>query len=89
MVRVAAAVLLFAVVCLTASSLVWLRASATTSSLPDGASGSAMLAELERTSRAVADIDLASRYAGRLELLDPRAVCKLCGAVATLTDRYS
>ena len=72
MVKGAALVLLLAVLGLTASSLAWLRATSAASALPEGASGQVLIAELERTTRPDADIDLAARYAGRLELLDPR-----------------
>jgi signal transduction histidine kinase len=71
-VRALGVVLLSAVVCLTASSVVWLRASARVSALSDGATGAALLAELQQTQQPFAEIDLATRYAGRLELLDPR-----------------
>lgn len=65
--------LLFAVACLTASSLVWLRATSTLPAAAEGADGAATLDGFEQTDRAATEIDLATRYAGRLELLDPRA----------------
>lgn len=71
--RVAAVVLLFAVLCLTASSVAWWRATAAQPTIPEGATPAALLASFEETSAPEATIDLASRYAGRLELLDPRA----------------
>ena len=70
--RVAAAVLLFAVLCLTGSSIAWLRATAAAPPIRDGAGPASMLAAFEGSTKPDAEIDLASRYAGRLDLVDPR-----------------
>jgi signal transduction histidine kinase len=56
-----------------ASSVAWLRATSSIASLPDDASASQkVLAEFERTTKPEGTVDIASRYAGRLDLLDPR-----------------
>ena len=70
--RVAAAILLFAVLCLTGSSIAWLRATDAAPSIPEGAAPEAMLASFESATRPEGEIDLAARYAGRLDLIDPR-----------------
>ncbi len=69
--RVAAAVLLFAVLCLTGSSIAWLRATSAGAGRGEGASPASMLAAFEAKNEPEAVIDLASRYAGRLDLIDP------------------
>ena len=69
--RVAAAILLFAVLCLTGSSLAWLRATGAAPTIPEGAGPEEMLASFERTAKPEGEIDLAKRYAGRLDLIDP------------------
>lgn len=72
--RVAAATLLFAVLCLLGSSIAWLRATAAAPPIPEGADPAAVVDAFERSMSADAEIDLASRYAGRLDLVDPRLV---------------
>lgn len=71
--KIAATLLFLAVVCLTASSLVWVRATNRSAAMADGASGAAMLEDLERTTRDAVVVDVAARYAGRSELFDPRS----------------
>ncbi len=71
--KVAAALLVFAVACLLLGSLAWLRASGTAAPPPDGARADAVLADFETAHRAgAAELDLATLYAGRRDLLDPR-----------------
>jgi signal transduction histidine kinase len=67
-VKVAAAVLVFAVLCLLLGSVAWLRASAP----PGGAGADVALDEFEAGQRPTVQLDLAARYAGRRDLLDPR-----------------
>jgi signal transduction histidine kinase len=71
-VKLAATVLVFAVACLTISSLVWLRTARSMPLPPDIAGTDAVLSDLEQQGRPTETIDLAARYAGRRDLLDPR-----------------
>jgi signal transduction histidine kinase len=76
-VKIAAGALLLSIVCLLASSLLWLRAvgaaapllGAVAAPLPDG---QAALESFERETTPEREIDVAARYAGKPELLDPR-----------------
>lgn len=70
--KLAVAVLVLAMLCLTASSLAWLRATAATPMPPDAAGAEAVLADFEKSDSPIAAIDLATSYAGRRDLLDPR-----------------
>lgn len=68
MVRASAVVLLLAVVALAGSAFAWMRAtSVVTEGNPD-----AFFQAFVRDATPEADVDLAARYAGRAELLDPR-----------------
>jgi signal transduction histidine kinase len=72
-VKVAAAVLVFAVLCLLGGSVAWLRASGTAEAPPDSAGADGALADFQAQERSVTvQLDLAGRYAGRRDLLDPR-----------------
>lgn len=75
MVRAAAAVLLLAVVALVATSVAWLRAAAPTEAMTASAAIDvrAFVAEIGRRDPGAPTIDLAKRYEGRLDLIDPRA----------------
>ncbi|MEA2751388.1 MAG: hypothetical protein QOI41_5531, partial [Myxococcales bacterium] len=64
--------LVFAVVCLLAGSVAWLRASGTAEAPPDSAGADAALADFEAEERTGVQLDLGARYAGRRDLLDPR-----------------
>ena len=64
--------LVFAVVCLLAGSLAWLRAFPPPVAAPDSAGADAALADFESADRATVQLDLAALYAGRRDLLDPR-----------------
>ncbi len=66
------AVLVVAVAALTVSSLGWLRAERAIATLPAGVGADEALGAFERAHRPDRDIDLAGRYRGRPELLDPR-----------------
>lgn len=70
MVRAAAVVLLLAIVALAASGVAWVRATAPAHapSEPD-----AVVEDFVRREPPIADVDLGARYAGRGELVDPRA----------------
>jgi len=65
-------VLVFAVACLLAGTLAWLRASSTVPQPPDSAGADAALLELEAADRSSEQLDLETRFAGRRDLLDPR-----------------
>lgn len=66
------AALFVAVAALVLTSLAWLRAERAVATLPAGKGAGEVLGAFERAHRAERDIDLAGRYRGRLELLDPR-----------------
>ncbi len=70
--RVAASTLLVAVLCLVASTALWVRATTTSGRPPDAATAARTLGDFERSNAPAVEIDLAARYAGRLDLLDPR-----------------
>lgn len=75
--KLAATMLGVAVACLLLSSLMWLRAGAGGGSgapgaFLDGTSVTGALADFEGSQAPVATVDIAERYAGRADLLDPR-----------------
>lgn len=73
MVRAAAAVLLFAVIALVATSVTWLRASGPSGAPIDGRTDpDALLTSFERGDTSAISVDLSARYQGRLDLLEPR-----------------
>ena len=65
--------LVFAVVCLLAGSLAWLRASPAEAAAPDSAGADAALADFESADRAAVQLDLGALCAGRRDLAKAHA----------------
>ena len=70
--RLAAGLLVLGVLSLLISSSLWLRSAQTIPLPPDRAGIEQVLDELEHQAKGREDVELAARYAGRRELLDPR-----------------
>ena len=76
--------LVFAVVCLLAGSLAWLRASPPPVAAPDSAGADAALAGFESADRATVQLNLAALYAGRRDLPKAHAWhAQTCAALPT------